>query len=70
MLVPKESVELDENAGKKWPERGDIVSFAFTNFSRRALPVDPKIYRIRTDLSWEDVIQSHISEPPVSEEGI
>jgi hypothetical protein len=34
--------------------------FAYENVSPRAAPVNPKIIRIRSDLSWEDVL---LSEP-------
>ena len=41
---------------------GDIVSFSYDNASRRLLPVNPKIYKIRTDVSWEDVVSNYNEE--------
>ena len=40
------------------PVKGDIVSFTYDSFARRDLPINPKIYRVRSDLSWDDVVQS------------
>lgn len=40
--------------------RGDIVSFSYERYSRRAAPVDPIVYRVRADLIWENVVQDHI----------
>jgi hypothetical protein len=34
---------------------GDIVTFSYNIFSRRAIPVDPYVYRIRHDLIWENI---------------
>lgn len=39
-------------------KRGDIVTFAYENYSRHSIPVRPKIMRKRTDLSWEEVVKS------------
>jgi hypothetical protein len=38
------------------PKEGDVVSFSFDNSSRRALPTNPKLFRIRTDMPWENVL--------------
>jgi hypothetical protein len=40
-------------------KRGDIVSITFENYSRNALPVNPKIYRVRLDLDWNEVNRSY-----------
>eukprot|EP00026_Physarum_polycephalum_P000399 Phypoly_transcript_00400.p1 GENE.Phypoly_transcript_00400~~Phypoly_transcript_00400.p1 ORF type:complete len:1105 (+),score=129.94 Phypoly_transcript_00400:31-3345(+) len=39
------------------PKKGEIVSFAFDNFSRRSVPVNPRILRQRTDVSWDDLVR-------------
>ena len=44
------------------PSIGEIVSFSFENHARRDLPVNPSIYRVRADLSWEDVLESFAKE--------
>eukprot|EP00026_Physarum_polycephalum_P000804 Phypoly_transcript_00805.p1 GENE.Phypoly_transcript_00805~~Phypoly_transcript_00805.p1 ORF type:complete len:823 (+),score=101.61 Phypoly_transcript_00805:1404-3872(+) len=38
-------------------KRGDIVSFIYDNFSARSVPVNPKIERVRADLTWENVVR-------------
>eukprot|EP00026_Physarum_polycephalum_P001298 Phypoly_transcript_01299.p1 GENE.Phypoly_transcript_01299~~Phypoly_transcript_01299.p1 ORF type:complete len:1145 (+),score=200.33 Phypoly_transcript_01299:2-3436(+) len=37
---------------------GDVVTISYDINSRREVPTNPKILRIRTDLSWEDVVNS------------
>jgi hypothetical protein len=37
------------------PKPGDVVTFTYENYSRRAAPVKPKLQRIRGDISWEEV---------------
>ena len=37
---------------------GDMVTFSYDTYSRREAPVNPKIQRVRTDMSWEDVVNS------------
>jgi hypothetical protein len=44
------------------PNRGDLVTFSYTSYSRNSLPVNPVVYRVRTDISWEDVLQEHETE--------
>jgi hypothetical protein len=44
------------------PKVGDIVSFSSESQARRELPVSPKIYKIRTDVSWADVLLSYFTE--------
>eukprot|EP00026_Physarum_polycephalum_P001467 Phypoly_transcript_01469.p1 GENE.Phypoly_transcript_01469~~Phypoly_transcript_01469.p1 ORF type:complete len:1107 (+),score=182.36 Phypoly_transcript_01469:326-3322(+) len=41
------------------PKVGDIVSFSSESQARRELPVGPKIFRVRTDVSWADVLRSY-----------
>ena len=48
-MVPQEDVLIPT------PSVGEIVSFSFESHARRDVPVRPKIYRIRTDVSWEDI---------------
>ena len=46
--------------GKKWkPAPGDIVSFKHAGFLfLTKKPKQPAIYRLRSDLTWEDVVAS------------
>ena len=55
--VPAASVRVATTLTK-----GDVVSFSYQSFSRKAVPVDPKIVRIRTDLSWKDVVYNYSQE--------
>lgn len=54
--VPPENIEVPTLAV------GDVVSFSYENIARRDLPVNPKIYRVRTDLSWQEVVYSSVKE--------
>ena len=55
-LVPKEKVEVSNISV------GDIVTFSYENNAKRNVPVNPKIFRIRTDLLWKDVVQLFYKE--------
>lgn len=57
MEVPNENIYVSSTLSI-----GDVVSFSFECQARRELPVNPKIYRIRTDLSWEDVVYNSAKE--------
>lgn len=52
--------DFNNNEKMIQPKRGDIVSFSYDNFSQRSLPVNPKILRIRTDVTWENVVQDFL----------
>lgn len=56
-VVPRHNVHV-----VPFPSNGDIVSFSFKIDSRKELPVDAEIIRVRRDVSWEDVISSHSSD--------
>jgi hypothetical protein len=43
-------------------KRGDVVTFSYETLSRRAVPVNPEILRVRTDLTWIDVVRSFLSD--------
>ena len=40
------------------PKRGDIVTFTYQNVTQRSIPSSPKIIRIRTDVTWEQVLRN------------
>ena len=40
-------------------KRGDIVTFTYDNYSRYAIPIRPKVSRVRKDLAWEEVVAAH-----------
>jgi hypothetical protein len=44
------------------PSLGDIVTFSYETSARRELPVQPEIYRTRTDVSWQDVVLNYAKE--------
>lgn len=54
--VPPQDVRIPK------PSIGDVVTFSFDSYARRDLPVNPKIYRIRTDISWDDVQHNYAKE--------
>eukprot|EP00026_Physarum_polycephalum_P001933 Phypoly_transcript_01936.p1 GENE.Phypoly_transcript_01936~~Phypoly_transcript_01936.p1 ORF type:complete len:910 (+),score=132.37 Phypoly_transcript_01936:109-2838(+) len=45
--------------GKRSLARGDVVTFEYYSYSHNALPVRPKLVRIRSDLSWGEVIRTN-----------
>jgi hypothetical protein len=38
---------------------GDVVTFSYEINSRVDIPLNPKIYRIRSDVGWDDLVQSY-----------
>eukprot|EP00026_Physarum_polycephalum_P002873 Phypoly_transcript_02882.p1 GENE.Phypoly_transcript_02882~~Phypoly_transcript_02882.p1 ORF type:complete len:833 (+),score=72.23 Phypoly_transcript_02882:121-2619(+) len=44
------------------PAKGEIVTFSYEPGSRRDFPTNPKICKVRTDLNWEDVAASYVSD--------
>jgi hypothetical protein len=38
------------------PRVGAVVSFSYETQARREEPVAPAIFRVRSDVSWEDVL--------------
>jgi hypothetical protein len=55
-IVPPTSVLIPT------PNVGDVVTFSYEIHARRELPVNPEIYRVRTDVSWEEVILNSLKE--------
>jgi hypothetical protein len=43
------------------PQIGDIVSFYYDSHPRD-VPLHPQVYRARPDISWNEVVQSSVSE--------
>eukprot|EP00026_Physarum_polycephalum_P003600 Phypoly_transcript_03613.p1 GENE.Phypoly_transcript_03613~~Phypoly_transcript_03613.p1 ORF type:complete len:792 (+),score=79.66 Phypoly_transcript_03613:110-2377(+) len=54
--VPNKNVHIPA------PAKGDIVTFSYEVHARRELPVNAEIYRVRTDLSWKDVLLNSLRE--------
>lgn len=46
------------------PKKGAIVTFAYDNYTQGCAPVNPKLVRLREDVSWDDVINDHLSQSP------
>ena len=44
------------------PKKGDVVTFSYDDYSRKALPVNPTIFQIRQDLAWDDVVRNFLRE--------
>ena len=51
-MVPNVDVKIPT------PSVGDIVSFSYESRARTEVPVNPKIYRIRSDISWDNLPRS------------
>jgi hypothetical protein len=49
--------------------KGDIATFTYENFSRFAIPINPKIYRIRDDVTWQQVIYNFHQNTQLSFQG-
>jgi hypothetical protein len=56
VIIPPENVLIP------LPPIGTIVSFSFETLARRDTPVSPKIFRVRTDLNWDNVISNFRQE--------
>lgn len=56
MLVPAARVQIPT------PQVGEIVTFSYENFVRGRLPVHPTILRVRSDLSWKDVVLNYFHD--------
>eukprot|EP00026_Physarum_polycephalum_P002403 Phypoly_transcript_02409.p1 GENE.Phypoly_transcript_02409~~Phypoly_transcript_02409.p1 ORF type:complete len:900 (+),score=140.14 Phypoly_transcript_02409:101-2800(+) len=56
------TVDAENNKLNSKAKRGDIVTFSFDNYSRGLVPISPKVFRIRTDITWEDVLQNDVGE--------
>lgn len=45
------------------PSVGVIVSFSYDYVQRRDIPVNPVVYRVRSDLSWDNItFNSHFHQ--------
>ena len=45
-------------------KKGDVVTFTYDDYSRRDTPFNARIYRVRDDLSWEEVVQRYLRDTP------
>ena len=54
--VPRDDVHVPR------PSLGDIVSFSYRENARLDLPTRPSVFRIRTDIDWEDVTATALSD--------
>eukprot|EP00026_Physarum_polycephalum_P003063 Phypoly_transcript_03072.p1 GENE.Phypoly_transcript_03072~~Phypoly_transcript_03072.p1 ORF type:complete len:815 (+),score=91.36 Phypoly_transcript_03072:101-2545(+) len=52
VVVPPANVEIPS------PEIGAIVTFSYEKHSQKDILQNPKIYRLRHDLSWQDVLRN------------
>ena len=50
------------------PRRGDVITFTYDNYSRRAAPVNPKLLSIRHDLPpWDHLLALSQESPSLSQ---
>ena len=54
--VPRDDVHIQQ------PSLGDIVSFSYDANVRHDIPTRPSVFRIRTDVEWNDVVASARSD--------
>lgn len=54
--VDKKNIHVDERLKK-----GDVVTFTYDSIARQSTPVNPKIVRVRTDVSWRELVLEHAS---------
>ena len=54
--VPRDDVHVPR------PSLGDIVSFSYDENVRYDIPTRPSVFRIRTDIEWDDVIDGARSD--------
>jgi hypothetical protein len=45
-----------------FPKAGEVISFTYENFAQSSIPIKPKIYRIRKDINWKDVVNSFLKD--------
>lgn len=55
------SVETHSINGMR-PVAGDVVTYSYQNIAKLMVPIKPVIQRIRTDLSWEDIIGTEVQK--------
>eukprot|EP00026_Physarum_polycephalum_P003756 Phypoly_transcript_03770.p1 GENE.Phypoly_transcript_03770~~Phypoly_transcript_03770.p1 ORF type:complete len:759 (+),score=109.95 Phypoly_transcript_03770:66-2279(+) len=63
LLVPAYNIELSELV-----KPGDVVSFNFETYTSNNVPTNPKIYRIRKDVVWEDILEDATQLQPQPQE--
>ena len=51
--------EHDADGDELTLREGDVVMFTYDNYSRYAVPINPRIYRVRTDVTWEHVVHNY-----------
>ena len=60
--IPLQPGDHNSNSSRSVLTVGAIVSFSFELQARRDTPINPIIFRLRSDLEWEDVIASTLTE--------
>jgi hypothetical protein len=51
---------------RKAPKKGSVITFKFQELSNNGHPRFPVFLRVRTDLSWDDVLEAAKTKKPVS----
>jgi hypothetical protein len=57
---------LNMNQRRKPPAKGSVITFKFQELSNNGHPRFPVFLRVRTDLTWEDVLEAAKTKKPVS----
>jgi hypothetical protein len=59
-------MKVEEETGMSI-RRGDIVTFSYESYSRRALPTEARILRVREDTTWEKIVFDYSQQIPKSQ---
>jgi hypothetical protein len=60
--VPPPNIRIHMHTHARPPAVGDIVTFTSETNLRHDMPANPVVTRIRTDLTWDDVLHSHYTD--------
>lgn len=60
-MVPGKQVQVNTDQLMK----GDVVTFSYSGHSRNAIPINPFIFKIRTDLSWQLIMANFLRDTPL-----
>lgn len=55
-------VDLDQFTDLQIPKEGQVVTFEYEQNLRHEIPVNPIITKIRSDLSWDNVMQDFLQD--------
>jgi hypothetical protein len=54
---------LDTPSAQISIKEGDVVTFSYEKHPKQTTPINPTIFRIRKDVTWEEVVESWKANP-------